>query len=219
MQSQVKIALDGGGNSDDSRLLNELFVKWMGPRGRLLYWPVALRGMRPFQSCQEWITEALAPMQVSDISMWTDLTAHQAAELDEYDAVYIGGGNTYALLAELQQSGFENHLKAFIQRGMPVCGGSAGAIVLGFDILTAQHFDRNNSTLAGTRGLDLAAGHAIWPHYRPRHDDWINACISQYHYPILAIPERSGIVIENSEMRTVGFEPSYRFDVHGRSEV
>jgi dipeptidase E len=215
----MKVALAGGGDAQDSRLLDKVFASWIGPEGRLLYWPIALRGMRPFPSCLEWITEALAPLNISDITMWTDLSEHKAGELDQYDAVYIGGGNTFALLAELQNSGFDRHLKACTQRGKPVYGGSAGAIVLGRDIRTAQHFDRNDMGLLDTQGLDLAEGHAIWPHYRPSHDEMIVLYVQRFQQPVLAIPERSGIVIDEAGLRTVGFEPGYRFDVNGKSTV
>jgi dipeptidase E len=215
----MKVALAGGGDAEASRLLDEVLSAWLGPQGRLLYWPIALRGMRPFPSCLEWVTEALAPVHISDISMWTGLSGHQAAELDAYDAVYIGGGNTFSLLAELQESGFDRHLKSYVERGKPVYGGSAGAIVLGRDIRTAQNFDQNSVGLLETKGLDLAGGHAIWPHYRRAHDDLIAACVQQYRQPVLAIPERSGIVVGQTGLRTVGFEPCYRFDRHGRSEI
>ena len=185
----LKVALGGGGDPDASRLLDEVFAVWMGSQGRLLYWPIALRGMRPFQSCLEWITAGLAPLNISNISMWTDQSEHQSNELEAYDAVYIEGGNAFALLAELQVSGFERHLKTAIQRGKPVYGGSAGAILLGRDIRTAQHFDRNEAGLINTLGLDLAEGHAIWPHYRPQQDDLIDAYMQQYQQPVLAIPE------------------------------
>jgi dipeptidase E len=218
-KQKIKVALAGGGDSKDSHPLDELFAAWIGSQGRLLYWPVALRGMRSFESCLEWITETLAPVNISDISMWTDLLEHQAWELEAFDAVFIGGGNTFNLLAELQRSGFDRHLKTFIQHGKPVCGGSAGAIVLGRDIRTARHFDLNNTTLVGTGGLDLAEGHAIWPHYRTQHDGLIAAYVQEFHQPVLAIPERSGIAIEVTGMRTVGYEPSYRFDGQGKSEV
>ena len=120
MQTQMKIALAGGGGANDSRLLDEAFAAWIGPEGKLLYWPLALRGVRPFQSCLEWITAAFAPWGVTRISMWTDLSEHRAGELDEFDAVYIGGGNTFALLAQLRESGFDRHLKAYARRGKAV---------------------------------------------------------------------------------------------------
>lgn len=219
MQTQVKIALAGGGGAEDSRLLDEEFATWIGPQGKLLYWPLALRGIRPFQSCLEWITATFAPLNITRITMWTALSEHQASELEEFDAVYIGGGNTFSLLAQLQESGFERYLKAYVQRGKPVYGGSAGAVVLGRDIRTVNHIDHNDIGLTETKGLNLAEGHAIWVHYRPQDDDQIGAYVRQYQQPVLAISERAGIVIEKEGMRTVGFEPVYRFDKQGKSKV
>jgi len=219
MQPQMKIALGGGGGASDSRLLDEVFAAWIGPQGKLLYLPCALRGIRTFQSCWEWITTTFVSLKITQITMWTDLSEHQVSELDTFDAVYIGGGNTYALLAELRNSGFENHLSEYVRRGKAIYGGSAGAAVLGRDIRTVNYLDRNEVGLVETQGLDLAEGHAIWVHYQPQDDNLIEAYVRQYQQPVLALSERSGIVIEQEGMRTVGFEPAYRFDGQGKSEV
>ncbi|MFO7538826.1 MAG: hypothetical protein R6X32_12345 [Chloroflexota bacterium] len=69
METRAKIALGGGGGAQDSRLLDELFASWLGPQGWLLYWPVALRGIRTFQSCRKWITATFAPWQVTRTSI------------------------------------------------------------------------------------------------------------------------------------------------------
>jgi dipeptidase E len=219
MKSQVKIALGGGGGAQDSRLLDELFASWLGTQGRLLYLPVALRGICSFQSCWEWFTATFASWQITRIAMWTDLSQHQAGELEQFDGIYIGGGNTYALLAELLETGFDRALVAYVGAGKPLYGGSAGAAVLGRDIGTVSHLDRNEIGLAQTKGLDLANGHAIWVHYRPEEDRLIEAYARQHRQPVLAISERSGIVIESAGMRTVGFEPAYRFDSQGKFEI
>jgi dipeptidase E len=212
MKTQVKIALGGGGGAQDSRLLDELFASWLGPQGRLLYWPIALRGIRTFQSCREWITATFAPWQVTRITMWTDLSQHQAAELDQFDGLYIGGGNTYSLLAELLETGFDRALAAYVAEGKPVYGGSAGAVVLGRDIGTVSHLDRNDVGLTQTKGMDLVNGRAIWVHYRPEEDKLIEAYVQQHRQPVLALSERSGVAIEAGGLRAVGFEPVYRFD-------
>lgn len=219
MQPQMKVALGGGGGAADSRLLDEAFAAWIGPQGKLLYLPCALRGIRPFQSCLEWITVTFAPLKTTQITMWTDLSEHQGSELDEFDAVYIGGGNTFALLAELRKSRFEHHLREYARRGKAIYGGSAGAAVLGRDIRTVNYLDRNEVGLLETTGLDLAEGHAIWVHYQPQDDSLIEAYVRQYQQPVLALSERSGIVIEQQNMRAVGFEPAYRFNWQGKSEV
>jgi len=219
MQPRMKVALGGGGGSADSRLLDEVFAAWIGPQGRLLYWPVALRGVRPFQSCWEWITATFAPLKVTQITMWTDLCEHLVSELDQFDAVYIGGGNTFALLAELRKSEFERYLRECVCQGKAVYGGSAGAAVLGRDIRTVNYLDRNEVGLVETKGLDLAEGHAIWVHYQPQDDNLIDTYVRQYGQPVIALSERSGIVIEQHSLRAVGFEPAYRFDGQKKSEV
>ena len=88
----MKIALAGGGGASDSRLLDEVFARWLGSQGKLLYWPLALRGMRPFQACLEWIRAAFTPLGITDIIMWTDLNEHQAGELDRLMASILAVG-------------------------------------------------------------------------------------------------------------------------------
>ena len=219
MQPQMKVALGGGGGTTDSRLLDEVFAGWIGSQGKLLYLPCALRGIRPFESCLEWITATFAPLNVTQITMWTDLSEHRADELDQFDAVYIGGGNTFSLLAELRKSGFEHYLKEYVRRGKAVYGGSAGAAVLGRDIQTVRYLDCNEVGLVETKGLDLAMGHAIWVHYQPQDDSLIDAYVRQYQQSVIALSERSGIVIEQVVMRSVGFEPAFQFDGQRKSEV
>ena len=215
----MKVALGGGGGADDSRLLDEVFATWIGSRGKLLYLPCALRGIRPFQSCLEWITATFAPLKVNQITMWTDLSEHLASELGEFDAVYIGGGNTFALLAELRKSGFDLYLREFACQGKAIYGGSAGAAVLGRDIRTVNYLDCNEVGVVETKGLDLVKGHAIWVHYQPQDDNLIEDYVHQYGQPVIALSERSGIVIEQDNLRAVGFEPAYRFDGQKKFEV
>jgi len=219
METHSKIALAGGGGAEDSRLLDEVFASWLGPRGRLLYWPIALRRLRPFQACFDWITALFLPLNITDITMWTDLAEHRAGDLDAFDAVYIGGGNTYSLLAQLVESGFDRSLKAYLAEGRAVYGGSAGAAVLGRDIQTVGHLDSNEIGLKKTHGLNLADGHDIWVHYQAKDDTLIEAYVKEHQRPVLAISERTGIVIESAKIRTAGFEAAYRFDGQTKSEV
>ena len=219
MELQMKVALGGGGGTTDSRLLDEAFAAWIGSKGRLLYLPCALRGIRPFETCLEWITTTFAPLKITQITMWTDLSEHQASELDQFDGVYIGGGNAFALLAQLRKSGFENYLAEYAHHGKPIYGGSAGAAVLGRDIRTVDYLDCNAVGLVETQGLDLAASNAIWVHYQPQDDNLIETYVDQYQQPVIALSECSGIVIEKGSLRTVGFEPAYRFNGQGKFAV
>ena len=73
--------------------------------------------------------------------------------------------------------------------------------------------------LTETHGLDLADGHAIWVHYQPQDDERVRAYVQQYQHPVLAISERSGIVIDATGWHTVGYAPGYRFNGQVKHEV
>jgi dipeptidase E len=215
----MKIILGGGGGADDERPLNEIYAAWVGTRGRVLYWPVALRGTRTFESCFEWISASFEPLGITDITMWTELTGHRESELDRFDGVYIGGGNTYSLLAELRESGFDRYLESFARLGKAVYGGSAGAAVLGRDIRTVDHMDHNLVRLTDMTGLNLADGHAVWVHYTPAYDSLVHSFMERYKLPVLALSEKAGLAIEDDGIRSGGFEPVWRFDGNGRVVV
>ena len=171
--------------------------------------------MPTFQPNLDWITAAYGPFGVTDFSMWSGLAGHHASELDAFDAVFIGGGNTFSLLREIRQSGIEDGLKAYVRGGKAVVGGSAGAAIWGRDIHTVDHLDRNDIALSNTEGLNMAEGHSIWVHYRPEDNDLIRAYVRAHRHPVLAISERTSVVVETTGMRIVGFEPVYRFDDRG----
>jgi dipeptidase E len=217
MADRARLILAGGGDARDSQPLDELFAAWLGPRGRMLYLPVALKGRgRPYDQCLAWIQSIFWPLGVSGIEMWTDLDEHGADELAAFDAVYLGGGNTFNLLAQLRDSGLDSSLVRFTQRGGAIYGGSAGAIVLGRDIVTCAHLDSNDVGLADTRGLDLVAGHAVWCHYRPEEDARIAKYVREKGRPVLAISERAGVGVRGGRFESAGFEPAYSFDDNGK---
>jgi dipeptidase E len=215
----MKIIFGGGGSSEDERPLHETLVEWTKPHCRFLYWPVALRGIRTFESCLDWFSSTFAPLGVTDFSMWTDLAEHSESELDAFDAVCIGGGNTFSLLNEVRESGFDRYLKSYAMRGKSVYGGSAGAIILGRDIQTARHSDSNHIDITNTAGLDFAQGNAIWPHYEPENDELIFSYVREYGHPVIALSERSGVIVDGDRLYSAGFERALRFDLNGKSEV
>ncbi len=167
----------------------------------------------------EWITASFEPLGISDITMWTELAGHQESELDLFDGVYIGGGNTYSLLAELRESGFDRYLTSFARQGKAVYGGSAGAAVLGRDIRTVDPMDHNHVGITDMSGLDLAGGHAVWVHYTSADDSLVHSFVERYKLPVLALSERAGLVIGNDGIRSGGFEPVWRFDRNERVVV
>jgi len=214
-----KIALAGGGSEKDSRLIDEVFASWIKPTGKVLYLPLALRGIRPFSECLRWLEATFLPLNITNIEMWTDLSEHQGDELLEFASVYIGGGNTYSLLAQVVDSGFDRHLIEYVAQGGIIYGGSAGAALLGKDIRTVSHIDHNNIGLTDTKGLNLAKGYAVWVHYKSQDDDLIDQYQGKYNQPVLAVSERAGVIVDDSGLDSIGFESAYLFDGQGKHTI
>ncbi len=211
----MKLALGGGGDREDSRLLDKAFANWIGAQGYLLYLPVALRDLIPFAECEMWFRETFSLLGVRHVEMWTELQGKATADLALFDGIYIGGGNAYGLLAELRSAGLDQALCAFARSGRPIYGGSAGAAILGSDIETIAHIDQNEVSLTDTTGLNLVGGYAVWVHYSEQDDSRIRAFVERRWTAVMAIPERSGVIKDADRVMSVGFEASFYFDKSG----
>ena len=207
-----RIIAAGGGGPQDERPLLELFSAWAGTTGRVLFLPIAQAGTgRPPADCLAWGRAALAPFGVMDITMWTDLEAEDHSGLGEFDAVFIGGGNTFSLLDQVRRSGFDAALARFLSGGGAVYGGSAGAILFGRDILTCAHLDEDRVGLADTHGLDAMGGYCVWCHYGAEDDARIAEYIARHGWPVLALSERAGVSAEDGVLTARGYDPTYVF--------
>lgn len=122
------IFLAGGGNADESKSLDERFVKLLNLTKPLVYIPNAMRS-KPYQACLQWFRSLMEPLGIAAIEMWDDLRPHRST--GEIAGVYIGGGNTVKLLREIHTAGFDDYLREVVLKGIPLYGGSAGAIILG----------------------------------------------------------------------------------------
>ncbi len=126
--------------------------------------------------------------------------------LRECVAVYISGGNTFLLNHRLHNSGIMPFLKKKVQAGLPVVGFSAGAILCGPNILTAN--DLNSVQATSFKGLN-ATPFNFFPHYstdsygQSMQDDWL----SDYHLfqdnPIIMMCDGSHVKSEKGKTALV----------------
>ena len=82
------------------------------------------------------VAEAFAPLGVAVRGLHA--AADPAAALAQADAVLVGGGNTFHLLAELQRRGLIDVLRARAAAGVPYAGWSAGSVLAGPTIRTTN---------------------------------------------------------------------------------
>jgi dipeptidase E len=212
--AETRILLGGGGSEEDERPIFELFASWVGA-GAVLYLPIAAE--QASQRHLDWVSSALHPLGVTRIEMWATLNGRSPMEVHRFQAVFIGGGNTYALLHQLRASGFDQSLRDFVGRGGILYGGSAGAIVQGWDIATCAHLDQNTTGEPDSAGLDLLHGDSVWCHYQPVDDPLIRAYVERTHSITLALSETSGVWVRGrQDYRRLGAGDVYRFTPKGK---
>lgn len=83
--------------------------------------------------------------------------------LERVDGLFVGGGNTYALLDRIRSSGLIDAVQERARSGMPYAGASAGANLAGPTILTTN--DWNVVALSHFGALHLVPFN-VNPHYK-----------------------------------------------------
>jgi dipeptidase E len=119
------------------------------------------------------------------------------------EAVFVGGGNTYALLRRLGQSGLLGPLRGRVEAGLPYIGTSAGANVAGPNVLTTN--DWNVVGLTAFEALGLVPFN-VNPHYLETDpamapgSETRDMRIAEYHVvrdnPVVGIEEGAMVRVE-----------------------
>ena len=195
----MKLLLAGGGEPEQVKSLDEYFANYVG-EGKILYIPVAMHKI-PYNDCESWFRETYAKYKLYNIDICTDLK--NAPNLENYKAVFIGGGNTFKLLKEIKESNFDCALKEYLNNGGFVYGGSAGAIIFGKTIKTSSHADKNFVNLKDLNGLNLLNGYDVWCHYNEMRD---KSEILKLDLQTIVLYEESGIIFDGKEFKAVGKE-------------
>ena len=84
------------------------------------------------------------------------------ATLETVDALFVGGGNTYALLKRVREAGLLDPIRARVRAGMPYVGSSAGSNLAGPTILTTNDWNVVGLTAFDALGL---VPFNVNPHY------------------------------------------------------
>jgi dipeptidase E len=160
------------------------------------------------------VREALEPAPPAGLGLTVvhcDWRGAWRDSLARADAIFVGGGNTYALLQRLKQSGLLEAIGERVRSGTPYIGSSAGSNVAGPTILTTN--DWNVVGLADFTALGLVPFN-INPHYletdpaMAAHSETRDDRIAEYHVvnanAVLGIEEGTAVRVENGATTVVG---------------
>jgi dipeptidase E len=131
--------------------------------------------------------------------------------IEAADSIFVGGGNTYALLQRLREGGVLDSLANLVRSGLPYIGTSAGSNIAGPNILATNDWNVVGCTRFDAMGL---VPWAINPHYleadptRAPGSETREQRISEYltvnANPVLGIEESAAIRVENGVATVVG---------------
>jgi len=131
--------------------------------------------------------------------------------LERAEALFMGGGNTYALLKRLRESDLLPVIRERVRGGMPYVGASAGSNVAGPTILTTN--DWNVVALERFDALGLVAFN-INPHYKETDpamapfSETRDDRIREYHVvngnPVAGLEEGAWLTVEDGVVMAHG---------------
>lgn len=210
------VFLCGGGAGAQCVEAYEKFKAIIDMSKPMLYVPLALPA-ESYDSCLEWITGEMAPYGIVRIEMVRSAAELAGEDLTQYSAMFIGGGNTYKLLAELKESGCFAQIREYINNDGIVFGGSAGAIIFGEDIDTCKYADKNEVALEDTKGFDVLKGISLLCHFT---NESAAATEANRNYllelskerKIIALPEEVTLFVHNNGYEVIGDVRYYVFE-------
>ncbi|EKD85847.1 MAG: hypothetical protein ACD_37C00596G0012 [uncultured bacterium] len=197
----MELILGGGGDENTSLESHKLFFDLLDGSKRVLYIPIAILSEKYTpEGCLSWFSNAFKNIGHLDITMLTKFE-DIGTSLNEYSGIYIGGGNTFKLLWEIKNSKFVKNVSEY--EGV-IYGGSAGAIIFGKDISTADHADKNDVNLKDIFSLDYLSGYNIWCHYNDSDSNHIQKLLEKGQ-KIISIGEDSAVYSnDGKKVKSIG---------------
>ena len=176
--------------------------KWMVPyyagllkQGKVLYLPIA-KTTGPFSESYDKMRTNMRRFGFKgEIEFWDNLMGKSFEDLNNFDSIYIEGGNPFILLNEIKKTKFMDALKKYIKSGKLVYGQSAGALIMGADIaFAASAYDVENSPkLQDTSGLNLFRGYSFFAHYADEKERFVRDLIKEKGFKFIGLSNYTGI--------------------------
>lgn len=187
-----KIFLSGGGNENDTKMLDDMFFMEIPQNGNILYIATGFHKSDRIATASDWMQDMIRLHNRTDIKYLfaDDLTGID--HLGNFSAIYIGGGDTEILMDEFDRTGFEFVLQNYSRHGGTVYGGGGGAITLGKYIDTRNDIRRHFKT-----GVELIGRYSVCTGYRDENKDGWAASHDSH---LLCLPDGVGVIIEDGKI-------------------
>lgn len=120
-------------------------------------------------------------------------------KVNDFDVIYVCGGNTFYLTAKMREDGFNKVIKKLVKDGKLYLGVSAGSVLAGPNIDIASPFDPNDIGLKDWRGLNLT-NTIVSPHYTNKDKDIIEKFKLEEKFKVVPLTDNQALrIIGNKE--------------------
>lgn len=148
---------------------------------------------------EPWVEEAIADIRKSGVRSIDRLNMNvpfDERSFDNYEIVFVNGGNTFYLLKKMRDAFFQSAIVPFLERGGLYVGVSAGSIVAGPSIAVADsktNGDPNDVGLTDFTALRLVK-EATYPHFQPHQQKEVDDFQATVEYPVVALKDDEAIL-------------------------
>ena len=199
----MRLYLSGGGSGKENHYAYINFFNIIDEKKPILYIPLAMES-NMYGSCYDWFRSEIAQYNFNKFEMVKSSLELSKLNLNNYSALFIGGGNTYKLLKELKDNNNLDKIKKYLLDGGTIYGGSAGAIIFGKDIDGCLLMDEKNNV--STSGLNLIHNYSILCHFNKTNYKLNKKYLKEYskNNKLLFLPEEDVLVITDNMIKIIG---------------
>jgi len=207
----MKLYLSGGGSGKQNHFAYINFFRIIDKSKPILYIPLAMESTM-YKSCYNWFKNEINSYNFDKFEMVKSSLELSKLDLNNYSALFIGGGNTYKLLSELKENDNINKIKKYLLNGGIVYGGSAGAIIFGKDIDGCKLMDEKNDV--NTEGLNFINNYSLLCHFNNNNLKLNKKYLTTYSKKnkLLFLPEEDVLVISDNSIKIIGSHKYVIFD-------
>jgi dipeptidase E len=179
---------------------------FLGNIKRVLFIPYAMFNHKEYASKNRARFAAMG-YEVASIHTSSD----PCAEVENADAVFIGGGNTFLLLNTIYEKGLLDVLRSRVFSGMPYLGSSAGSVVAGPTLKTTNDMpivQPSSFASLGIVNFQINA-HYLDPdpgstHMGETREERLLQYLEENEIPVLALREGAMVRVERGSVQLKG---------------
>ncbi|MEI8339199.1 MAG: Type 1 glutamine amidotransferase-like domain-containing protein [bacterium] len=126
-------------------------------------------------------------------------------ESQKFDAIYVCGGNTFAILNRMKETGVFEYIKKLQNTDTVYVGVSAGSIIAGPDIAIAgwgSEADTNEIGLQDFNSLNFT-DISIYPHFHDELKSEVEEFRKQVEHPVIELTNEQAVVILGEESEII----------------